>query len=273
MRLLYAAALLTLAPAWAGDSAPQQKPSFQVPYRLTDTKHVLVRVKIDGKGPFNFILDTGAPALYVSTAVCKKLGIEADAKGWGTFDRFEIEGGVVIRKARGRVEDPFQLEGMNSLGLAGVPLHGVIGYNLLARYRLTFDFTKDKMTWTPLDFEPPLPKIGAQKGVDALGGLAKVMATLLGKQLERETRFRGLLGVEFVQREGGVEIQAVLPDSPVAQLRIGDRLAMIDGKPIVLIADAERLLRKHGPGDMVKLTTRSRDGREDLHNITLHKGF
>ena len=48
-----------------------------------------------------------------------KLGIEPDKYGWGTFNRFEIEGGAVITKAKGRVEDPFQLEGMNGLGLAG----------------------------------------------------------------------------------------------------------------------------------------------------------
>ena len=30
---------------------------------MTTFQHVLVRAKINGKGPFNFILDTGAPAL------------------------------------------------------------------------------------------------------------------------------------------------------------------------------------------------------------------
>ena len=34
--------------------------SFQVPYRLTDTNHFLVRVRINGKGPFNFLVDSGA---------------------------------------------------------------------------------------------------------------------------------------------------------------------------------------------------------------------
>ena len=37
---------------------------------------------------------------------------------------------------------------MNGLGLAGVELHGMIGYNVLARYRMEIDFTRDKMTWT-----------------------------------------------------------------------------------------------------------------------------
>ena len=42
---------------------------------------------------------------------------------------------------------------MNGLGLAGVELHGMIGYNILARYRMDIDFTKDKMVWTPLELQ------------------------------------------------------------------------------------------------------------------------
>src|SRR5216683_3278701 len=135
-------------PLWAEETKTSSSTTYQIPYRLTSTNHVLVRVKINGKGPYHFIVDTGAPALFVSTAVCRKLGIERDKQGWGTFERFAIEGGVVLNQARGRVEDPFQLEGMNGLGLAGTELHGIIGYSVLARFRLEFDFTKDKMAWT-----------------------------------------------------------------------------------------------------------------------------
>src|SRR5438067_12653319 len=99
-------AFLTAAPLSAAE------PPIMVPYRLTKTQHILVRAKINGKGPFNFILDTGAPALFVATKAAKKGGVEPDKKGWGTFDRFEIEGGVPVPKAKGRIEDPFQLEGM-----------------------------------------------------------------------------------------------------------------------------------------------------------------
>src|SRR5581483_7323305 len=97
-------AVLCLAPPVRADESKPAK-TVQVPYRLTKTAHVLIRVKINGKGPLNFILDTGAPALFVATKVCDKLGVKKDDKGWGTFDRFELEGGLVIEKARGRVED------------------------------------------------------------------------------------------------------------------------------------------------------------------------
>src|SRR5205085_1662449 len=138
--------MLCLAPpARAEEAIKKATESFQVPYRLTVPKHVLVRAKINGKGPYNFILDTGAPALFVAVAVANKADIKADSKHWATLDRFEIEGGVVLTKARARIETPFQLEGMNGMGLAGAEVHGLIGYNVLAQYRMTIDVTRDKM--------------------------------------------------------------------------------------------------------------------------------
>src|SRR5438094_5995721 len=109
---ILAVALVSLtAPLGADETKAAAARTYQVPYRLTATNHVMVRVKINGSGPYHFILDTGAPALFVSTAVCRKLGVEPDQKGWGLFERFAIEGGVVLNKIQGRVEDPFQLEG------------------------------------------------------------------------------------------------------------------------------------------------------------------
>src|SRR3954470_11498645 len=97
----------------------------EVPYRLTDTKHVLVRAKINGKGPFNLILDTGAPAVFVTKSVAKKAGVDRDKKGWGLADSFEVEGGLKLDKVKTHIEDLVQIDGMNSMGLAGVELHGV----------------------------------------------------------------------------------------------------------------------------------------------------
>jgi len=47
---------------------------------------------------------------------------------------------------------------MNGLGLAGVELHGVVGYNVLAKFRITYDFTADKLVIVPLDYDPMLSK-------------------------------------------------------------------------------------------------------------------
>src|SRR5581483_11912212 len=131
-RLLPLLAVGLLASPLRADEPRKAPEKFEVPYRLTLPKHILIRAKINNKGPFNFILDTGAPALFIATKVADKIGLDSDKNGWGTIDRFEIEGGVVIPKAKARIETPFQLEGMNGMGLAGCELHGIIGYNILA---------------------------------------------------------------------------------------------------------------------------------------------
>src|SRR5438270_14030573 len=97
--LLYIFPLLALwfsSPTLADDGKQAKRDVFQVPYRLTATQHVLVRAKINGKGPYNFILDTGAPALFVSTAVGKKLDLTADKNGWTSLDRCGLEGGAAV---------------------------------------------------------------------------------------------------------------------------------------------------------------------------------
>src|SRR5437763_10796650 len=221
MRLMIAGIVLLLAGVQvrADDLKPpvaKLTAVVQVPYSLTATQHVLVRVKLNGKGPYNFILDTGAPVLFIATKIADKAGVKADKQGWAAVDRFEVEGGVALEKAKAKVDDLFQLEGMNGLGLAGAELHGVIGYNVLARYRIEYDFTRPKLSWTTLDFNPPLPagigKGSAPAGLDAIGGIMKVFGALLGMKASVEMQPRGFLGVELAAGDHQVTVRRVLTD-------------------------------------------------------------
>jgi hypothetical protein len=237
--------------------------SYQIPYRLTDTNHVLVRVKINNKGPFNFIIDTGAPALFVATSVANKLGIKPDKAGWGNFDRFEIEGGAVEIKARGCVETPFQVEGINALGLAGTELHGIIGYSILGRYRMEFDFTRDKMRWTRLNYDPGLPKAIKSKGqpaasLDAIGSFMKVLALLLEKKPPAKVVPRGFLGIELApaNKGKGVLIKAVLAKSPaaLAGLQSGDVITEFQGDEVSAIEEVQDRAARLHPGQKARFT-------------------
>jgi hypothetical protein len=249
--------------------------TYEIPYRLTNTKHVLVRAKINGKGPFNFIIDTGAPALFVSTATAKQLGVDPDKKGWGTFDKFELEGGLVIEKAKGRIEDPFQLEGMNSLGLAGAELHGMIGYNLLAKYKLEFDFTKTKLAWTELkDFEPKPPEGLSGKGgggVDLMAFLVKMMVAFVGEKPKPVPTPRGFVGVELAQDKDGIVVKSVFEKSPAAEAGIkpGDRITHYSAWEVPKIEDLEKRLAKRAPHDEITLQIKRGDEKKE---ITLKTG-
>jgi hypothetical protein len=274
------AACVLAPPALADDAPPKPaaKPakSYEIPYRLTVPKHVLVRAKINGKGPFNFILDTGAPALFVATKVCKKLGVEPDGRGWGVFDRFEIEGGLVLKDIKGRVEDPFQLEGMNGLGLAGAELHGIIGYNVLARYRMEIDFTRDKMTWTPLAFTPKPPaglggRGGGAGGLEVVGSIMKMLGALTGAKATPDVAPRGFLGLDVAETDSKPVVRSVLEQGPAAKagVRVGDVITRVSDRGVTDRDDVIRLTKKFTPGMSVKLTVQRGD---DTKELTLKTG-
>jgi hypothetical protein len=266
-------ALAVLAPLARCDT-----PTVQVPYRLTKTKHVLVRVKINGKGPFNFILDTGAPALFVAKKTAEAAGVTADKRGWANFDRFEVEGGVVFEPAKGKVDDLFQLEGMNGLGLAGVELHGVIGYNLLARYRVEYDFTKPKLAWTKLDYEPPpVSSIGgksAPAGLEMIGGMMKFLGGMMGIRANFAVQPRGFLGAELADANGVVVIRSVLARGPAAKagLKAGDVIKRIGDDDVESAKDATRRLGRLPESEKSTFTI-LRDGSDREMTIELGRGL
>jgi hypothetical protein len=251
--------------------------TFEVPFQLTSTQHVLVRAKINGKGPFNLIVDTGAPILIVSTPVGKKLGLQTE-KGWTKLDRFELEGGVVLTQFKALVETPFQLEGMNGMGLAGAELHGMIGYTVLANYKIEYDFTRDKMKWTRLDFKPPPPqpvgKAGAgQGGLEILGTLMRFLGFLSGAKLPELTP-RGFLGVELAEDDGRVKVKSVLSKGPAAGagLQAGDRIDRVQGKEVRSSADVHRRLAEVTAGQTVRLVVQRGDRKEEIA-ITAGEGL
>ena len=267
-------ALLALAPDAGHD--PNVGRSYRVPYRLTETNHALVRARINGKGPFNFLVDTGAPALYVGTEAAKKAGLVAAKDSfWTTVDRLDFEGGPTLAAQQARVEDPFQLIGMNALGLPGASIDGILGYSALARFRIELDPTSDRMTWTRLDYDPMLPEApnrapgeglpAEAQAMNTLGPLAKLAAMMVGKQPEDQLHPRGFLGLELgAGNDVGVAVSRVLDGSPAAAagVRPGDRLLTLAGRPVTDAAAARLAVAEARPGD--RIPARVRRGAEEL---------
>ncbi|MBX6315848.1 MAG: PDZ domain-containing protein [Isosphaeraceae bacterium] len=277
-------ALVGLAPV--DREAPEDVgKSYQIPYRLTQTNHYLVRVRINGKGPFNFLVDSGAPALYVGTETARKVGLKPDKKQfWTRVDRLDLEGGATLKDLKARVEDPFQLVGMNALGLPGASIDGILGFTILARFKLEFDPTRDRMTWTRLDYEPKDPPVPARAEdeplpaefqlMQAMGPMMKLAAVFIGKQPEDILYPRGRLGLELAAAEGVVTIKAVLPGTPAAEagLKPGDILAKIGDKEIATSKDAHAAMAKTRAGDRVRLVLRRGGETLDL-TLTAAEGL
>ena len=145
-----------LLPVIPSPPPPQAGTVYRVPYRLSDTKHLIVRAKLNGKGPFSFILDTGSPALIISETIAKKVGL-LPVDAWSTLRAIDIEGGLSLKDVKVRVYDPFQLKHMNAMGLADADIAGVMGYSLIGRYRLEIDLKRRHMLWTDSGVETKMP--------------------------------------------------------------------------------------------------------------------
>jgi hypothetical protein len=266
---------LALAPGQEHDPSIGQ--SYQVPYQLTQTNHYLVRARINGKGPFNFLVDTGAPALYIGTEAAKRVGLIPSRNDyWTQVERLDLEGGATLRKVKARVENPYQLEGMNALGLPGASIDGILGFTILARFRMEFDPRKDRLTWTRLDYEPKDPA-GPGKGeqitappelqlMNAFGPLAKVAALLVGKQPEEEVQLRGFLGVELKEVAEHIQVVRVLAGSPAEEggLRTGDLLVRINGREVAQVSALREAVAKLQPGTRVQVVVRRGPGIMEL---------
>jgi hypothetical protein len=150
---------------------------------------------------------------------------------------------------------------MNGLGLAGVELHGVVGYNVLAKYRIEYDFTADKLVFEHLPkFDPPaLIPIGkgdktAGGGLEMLGPMMKTMAGMLGIKPNFAVVPRGFVGIE-VDDADGVVVKKVLPGSPAekAGIKAGDKIESVKNTSVEGGRDLTRALAKAGVGTKLKV--------------------
>ena len=249
-----------------------------VPYRLTDTHHTLVRVKINGKGPFNFVVDTGCPVFLIAEPVGDKIGLKSE-KGWAILDSLELEGGLELKGVKARVETPFQIEGMNGMGLAGVELHGLMGYTVLAKYKMEFDYTKKQMAWTPLTFDPPPPMPlggakGATGGMDTMVTIIRLLTFFAGIGPAPPPQPRGFFGFELSEKDKSVFVAAVLPMSPAAEsgLKQGDRILSAAGSEISSISAVLEKASKLTAGKTLNLTIERGKEKHEL-KITAGQGL
>jgi len=81
---------------------------------------------------------------------------------------------------------------------------------------------------------------------------------------------RPYLGIRYVQRPRGAEVQEVIPGSPAeeAGLRVGDLIRKVDGQSVSPGRPLAEVLSAYRPGDRVVLTV-EREGREIEIPVTL----
>jgi hypothetical protein len=280
-RIFVVAALFAAAAPGLAQAPKAEAEAITVPFELLPSRHMLLDVKINGKGPYKLIFDTGAPLNLVNSRVGKDSGAIKRKKGGGGFG-FGLFGGV------SQVEvDKLQVGDVTAADLPAVimdhptvatisnafedeygKIEGIIGFPFFARYATTVDYQKKELILKPTDYKP----------ADTLDALMKNLMSAGDRQGKpRVVGAAGLWGfsVRAADDDGpGVMVREVFKDSPAAEagLKPGDRMLTLDGRWTDTVADAYLAASLVRPGRTAAVVV-ERDGKQVTLKVTPAKGY
>ncbi len=281
-RLLFAPALLFIlaAPAAHADApkADAAAKAVVVPFELLPSGHMAVQVKVNGKGPYWLIFDTGAPIALLDNKVAK----EADLlKGqpaplfslFGSRGEVKVKelqvGDQAVKELTAIVMDHPTVQAISGAfeKQLGGPIHGIVGFPFFARFHFTLDYQAKTITLVPNDYNPPNVMEAMMTALLA-GANSEPMVLAPAAQW----------GVVAEKKKGddedGVTIKVVLPDSPAeaAGLKAGDRLLTIDGRWTDTLVDLYAAAGHVKPGATAPVVVR-RDGKEMTFKVKPTSGL
>jgi predicted aspartyl protease len=121
----------------------------EVPIRLASPAKplILVDVHANGRGPFQFAIDTGTSTTAVTPQIAKQLGIATSPLGSGTTAGAHVDvtaGYVTSFQLGGAKIDNMMIvaaDFFETLSTAiGARLDGIVGYNFLRNYKVAIDY-------------------------------------------------------------------------------------------------------------------------------------
>jgi len=129
------------------------KTSTTVPFELLNN-HIYVQVKLNGKGPYRLLCDTGG-ANVVTPELAKTLGLKSEGalQGRGVGEKSEDVGLTKVGSVQvGDVTVDDQIFAVYPLGpfasAEGVDSSGLIGYEVFKRFVVRVDYEKGLLTFT-----------------------------------------------------------------------------------------------------------------------------
>jgi hypothetical protein len=282
MKKLFAA--LAALSFLAGPAAAQDRPAAKaeaprpevVKFELVPSGHFIVKVKVNGHGPYNLIFDTGAPTTLITPKIAREAKLVDKAKDrpliplFGMMGQVKVKdfrvGGVAAEDVSAMIMDHptvklFSKEYEKKYG----SIEGIVGFPFFARFKMTVDYAAREMTFVPS---------GYKGGTDVMQDLMQTVMNAMGssKPQPRIAAPAGLWGLELDKKAAdeaaGVDVRTVLPGGPAAEagLKAGDRILTIDGRWTDTIPDAYTAASFARPGKPVAVVVK-RAGKEV--NLTL----
>ena len=259
-----------------GTLRADQSETVTVPFNLLITKHIVIPIKVNGKGPYRVVFDTGSPVNMLSSKVGRQAGLlDKDSQlpllgilavgGQATIKSLEI-GDLKTKNVSAIVMDHPTIQTMSELF---GPIDGIVGFPLFARYRLSIDYRHRTLTLTPSKFQPP----------DVFKALTdRVIAFAEEDNKPKVISPAGLWGMAVSKKSddhgAGVDITQVYSGSAAekADIRQGDRLLTIDGSWSDSVIDTYQAASRCKPGKKVAVVLK-RAGQELVLEVTPDQGM
>lgn len=249
----------------------QQAPVYALPLQVLESGHIAVQVRVNGKGPFRLILDTGSPITFLGVRAAQQSGL-IDARTAAQPALMGLRGMAsahTVQTGGARVTDLDLLildhPIVSLLSQVEGPLDGILGFTFFSRFRTTLDYAGAKVTFSPVAYRP----------MDILTGM---MGSLMGGDRPRHvaapSALWGVTLAEESSKGAGIAITHVFPSGPAATagLHTGDRLLTLDGRWTDTLADCCEAATFVPAGQPTQVTVR-RDGKELTFTVVPEKGL
>lgn len=178
--------------------APADDPVLILDASLDDDDRLTVEVEINGQGPFNFVVDTGAGRSVLTPAVAEKLNLPAGPQ-------------ILIHGISSAITSPTaRIDSMRAgearLGAAVLPVlpyervgaDGLLGVDILDRRNVVMDFRKRKLLIRRSQFFSEMTRKADEVSVPADARFGHLTLT--------DARIAGTRSVAFIDSGGGVSI-------------------------------------------------------------------
>jgi predicted aspartyl protease len=169
----------------AAESIPVDQSAEDVGIGQDRRDRMTVPISIDGKGPFEFLIDTGAERTVISTELAQQLALAEGSRarlhsmsGVGDVQTVVIPKLQVSRRSVSGIHAP-------ALRAADIGASGMLGIDSLKSQRVVFDFERQKMTVTPSRVREPSadPSEIVVRARSRFGRLVLVDASFDGEKL------------------------------------------------------------------------------------------
>jgi len=257
------AGLIATPAALADDSSKKGKDvegkPVVVPFELLKSQHMAIQVKLNGKGPYRLIFDTGAPFNVINNRIAKDSGVlDAKKKGSGGIALFGMGGPQVVKEfeAGGAKIEKMPVMVMDHPTVSMIskvlgPIDGIVGFPFFARFKMSIDYQKKELVLVPNGYEP----------ADFLESMTKKMMAGPSKEaavLAPAGTWGMVVEKASDDEDAGVVVKEVLKGgaADAAGLKVGDRLLTLDGRWTDTVSDTFAAAGLAKPGREVEVTVK-----------------